>query len=53
MSGVVIVACYTVESSEVRAVTIRPAIVNSLVALACLGAAYAIVVLVLGFHNCW
>ena len=38
---------------EVCAMAIRPAVVNGVVTLACLVAAYAVVVLTLGLHNCW
>jgi len=33
--------------------TIRSAVVNSVVTLACLAAAYAVVMLTLALHNCW
>lgn len=33
--------------------TVRSAVVNSVVTLVCLAAVYAAVVLMLGLHNCW
>lgn len=48
-----IVARRTVPMCEVQVMTIRPAVVNAAVALMCMAAAYAVVVLTLGLHNCW
>lgn len=53
MTGNVNATRHTVAVGEVRAMTIRPAVLNSVVILACLAAAYAVVMLTLGLHNCW